>query len=157
MLLSGLFTLALAGLAVADTTSRKSKNCARELQNIAYGPQTYWKTYLQKISLEIADIAEIFQTQVGQSKLAKFADKYGLIVNVVDAYGNFYLYDYEAEAFLPTTDRENVFSSRDAQSVMNLGAFCNENEAQVYSFLSFDHFGQVYEVTVGRPTPDPVS
>lgn len=156
MLLSALFTLTLAGLAVADTTSRKSKNCARELQEIVYGPQTYWKTYLQKISLEIADIAEIFQTQVGQSKLAKFTNQYGVIVNVIDAFGNGFLYDYDTEVFVPVSGRNNIFSSRDAQSVMNVGAFCNENVAQVYSFLSFDHFGQVYEVTVGRLTPDPL-
>ena len=149
MLLIALFTL-FASLALGGNY-RKSC-CEKELAGVAYSVQNPWKEYLKNISYELRNIADIWKTPLGPSVVENFTNKYSAIVAIIDAFGNINEYAFGnlvAEA-TPTT-RFNVYSSRDARSVMNLGAFANEEEVVAYSFLSFGRDGSVYEVTIGRP------
>ena len=151
MLFLALFTL-FSSLVLA---SQSKFHCERELATIAYAPQTQLQQYLNKISHELTNIAEIWNTPQGVSLVENFTVKYGTVVAIVDAFGNILVYfDGQLVDSVTPSTRGNVYSSRDARCVMNLGAFANEMVIGVYSFLSFSRDGHVYEITVGRPKLD---
>jgi hypothetical protein len=143
MLFIALFTL-LSSVVFAN------KCCEKELAGIAYSVSTTEKEYLTRISRELQNIADIWKTPLGPSLVESFSRKYTAIVAIVDAFGtlNFYELGNYIGQTVPT-DRNNVYSYRDARSVMNLGAYANEEIVIVYSFLSFGRDGSVYEVTIG--------
>lgn len=148
MLLFAIFPLLLS-LVFAINPSTKA--CSNELAEIVYSPENFYKDYLTKISKELADLAEYFDTPQGPDYVTKFSVKYQVIVNVIDAFGNMEIFFMGQELPIPNVDRDDIFSSRDARAVMNLGAFNNAGVAYVYSFLSFSRDGKVYQITIAKP------
>ena len=122
--------------------------CAKQLAATVFSPQAPYKEYLETISRELANIADIYDTQVGIDVVKSFTQKYQTIVAILDAFGG--IDAYLNGNPIPSAQRGNVFSNRDARSVLNLGAYSNDAIIYSYSFLSFSKNGVVYEVSVGH-------
>ncbi len=149
MILFVLFTLVLSSV------FGSSISCQKELAGIVYNVQTPWQEYLKNISKELYNLADIWDNPLGPVTVENFSSKYNTVVAIVDAFGAVDLYTSGSLAAITSpSQRNSIYSSHDARSVLNLGAFTNEEVLVVYSFLSFSRDGQVYEITVGRPKAD---
>lgn len=126
--------------------------CSKELEKIVYAPDYDYKEYLVSISKELNGIASYYNTPQGQAYVKGIAIKYNIAVLLIDAMGNIEIIDPVEVEYVTSNNRDNIYSYHDARSVLNLGAYQNENIFAVYSFLSFNPDGVMLQITLAKPT-----
>ncbi len=140
--------IALFTLLVTLVSARKEK-CQKELAGIVYSVESPKKEYLIKISAQLRNLADFWNTPLGPNIVETFSSKYQVGVTVIDAFGLstvFFLGNQLPD--IPLISRNNRYTTNEAQAVLNVGSFTNDYLSYGYSFLTFGRDGSVYTVFV---------
>ena len=140
-----------------------SSKCALALQQMVFPPTTCSMQYLERLSRTLQVQSPLLFTAYAADVLANFASKYGVYVFITDAFGNNYAsppntpltamppgFSTNGGTYTPTSFPAD-FSSLAQANVIGQG-FMNNNGYTYYTFVIWNHSGEMYYVNVGAAT-----